>query len=142
MDEMVIVGCRLPHGLVLQLQEKSFNQEPVMGGGSRKVEVWNKVGPAVTLKGWATPIDRAPTTLIVNGFAVTRVNAEFMKEWMKQNALHPAVTSDNIIVMASTDEIKAETEGRKKEIVGFEPHDPKNVIPEFKRQNVESAAAA
>jgi hypothetical protein len=142
MEEMVIVGCRLPHGLVLQHQEKRMEQEPGIGGTNKKVERWYKIGPAVTLKGWAHHVDKGPHTLIVNGFAITRVNAEFMAKWMEQNREHPAVASGNLIVMGTVDDAKRETAGREKERVGFEPHDPKNVIPEFKRQNVETAVLA
>jgi len=141
MAKTVTVACRLPHGLVLQLQRQTSRPEPVMGGGFRDVHVWEKVGQTVTLKGWSHPVDRAAPTDITNGYALTYgVDAEFMTAWMEQNADHPAVISGNIMVMTRTGDIKTKTQDHVGERVGFEPHDPKNPIPEFKRR-VETAAA-
>lgn len=142
MGKTVTVACRLPHGLVLQLQQKTTRPEPVMGGGFRDVPVWEKVGPSVTLKGWSHPVERAASTEISNGYALTYgVDADFMATWMEQNSEHSAVKSGNIMVVTRPGDVKAKTREHLGERVGFEPHDPKNPIPEFKRR-VETAAAA
>ena len=141
MAKTVTVACRLPHGLVLQLQRQTSRPEPVMGGGSRDVPVWEKVGDTITLNGWSHAVDRAAPNLIMNGYALTyNVDADFMDKWMEQNADHPAVKSGNIMVMTRAGDIKARTQDHVGERVGFEPHVPKNPIPEFKRR-VETAAA-
>lgn len=113
-----------------------------MGGGFREVPLWEKVGKPVTLKGWSHPVERAAATDITNGYALTYgVDVDFMAVWMEQNADHSAVVSDNIMVMTRTGDIKPKTQEHIGERVGFEPHDPKNPIPEFKRR-VETADAA
>jgi hypothetical protein len=138
----VTVACRLPHGLVLQLQKEGIDTIPVMGGGTQEVKVWRKVGQIVTLKGWSHPSEVASENRIVNGFALTMgVDAEFMEAWMAQNADHPAVKTGNILVFTKGGDATSETRGRVKERTGFEPHNPKDPIPEFKR-TVQTADAA
>ncbi|MGJ2639847.1 hypothetical protein ACR8HR_23120, partial [Salmonella enterica subsp. enterica serovar Paratyphi A] len=68
MAKTVTVACRLPHGLVLQLQRQSSRPEPVMGGGSRDVPVWEKVGDTITLNGCSHAVARAAPNLIMNGY--------------------------------------------------------------------------
>ncbi|HEX2753729.1 MAG TPA: hypothetical protein VHP34_11615 [Alphaproteobacteria bacterium] len=142
MPGTVTVACKLPHGLQLQLQKSEEISEVVMGGGSRKVTRWEKIGKTVTIKGWAHHAEKAPGAPISGGFALTSgVDADFFEEWLKQNASHPAVENGFIFASAKQADVESHTKLCAKDMTGFEPHDPQNPTPEFKRR-IETAVAA
>jgi len=83
----VNVFCNLPNGLVLQLEKAEESREPVMGGGSRTVTLYRKVGLPVKVKGTASNIDHPNPARIVVGYAVTEgVDKAFWDEWVKAHA--------------------------------------------------------
>lgn len=134
MPGTVTVGCRLPHGLMLQAQVKRTRNEPVMGGGTREVEYWDKVGRTVKINGFATPADKAPLHQIVGGFGLTHgVDADFFSAWMAQNKDHPAVEGGFIFAAAKPDGAEGEARDKSRHLSGFEPTDPTNLPGEFRR---------
>lgn len=80
----VNVFCNLPNGLVLQLEEKITTRELVMGGGSREVILYQRVGLPVKIKGTASNIDNPITHRVVMGYAVTEgVDKDFFDTWLE-----------------------------------------------------------
>lgn len=134
MPGTVAVALKLPNGLRLRLSRMVERNEPVMGGGFRTVKLAERVGEAVVIAGNAHLINKAPTSQMFGGYAMTYgVDADFMAEWMKQNADHPVVKNHLIIVHAKADM----AEGKAKEQVeirsGMEPIDPGNLPKDLKR---------
>lgn len=141
MAETITVACKLPHGLELQLQREEKAQEPTLGG-SKTVKRYVKAGEIVTIKGWAHPAESAPLVPIAGGFALTHgIDAEFWALWLEQNADHPAVKGGFIYASGKAADVEAHTRLYESERSGFEPHDPKNPIPEFSRR-IETAQVA
>lgn len=96
----LIVGCKLPNGLHLDLKTK---------GGERQ---------RVTLNG-------ANSGHIVGGYGLTRnVSAEFIMEWLKVNAKHPAVVNNEIFVHNQLESAEDMARERRDIETGLEPIDP------------------
>lgn len=100
--KLVSVGCKLPHGLHLDLKS---NDGPVR----------------VTLKG-------ANDARIVGGYGITEnVSAEFMQQWLKKNARHQAVVNGLIFLHADTKGAEATAKERgadSRTATGLEAIDP------------------
>lgn len=82
---MVIVVCKMPRGIYLQLHEKVMQDVRVMGGGIEKREVAMAVGDQVRLRPSVLPFGAIPNYTIVNGFSFTEVEANFWNSWYQQN---------------------------------------------------------
>jgi hypothetical protein len=124
----VTVACRLPHGLKLRLFDMVESQEPVMGGGFRKVKIARDTGKSVTINGWAHPQNAAPRMQLVEGFALTPgIDKEFWDAWVIQNKEHDAVK--NHLIFAHEKETSTAAEAKEKKSVrsGLERLDPKNL---------------
>lgn len=92
----VTVGCKLPHGLHLDL--------PGMG--------------RVTLKG-------LNSSAIINGHGLTHnVDGEFFDAWMQIYKDHPAVVGGFIFAHVKDADVTAEAKDRAGEKTGLEPLDP------------------
>ena len=75
-----IVGCKLPHGLVLELFETDKDGKVIRVTGRH------------TLKG-------ANDSRIYGGYGLTdNIPTDFMEEWFKRNAKHPAVVNHSIFM--------------------------------------------
>lgn len=110
-----VVGCKLPHGLHLDLV--------------------NKDGQNVryTLKG-------ANAARIVGGYGFTDgVPTEFMTEWLKVNANHPAVKAGAIFIHNSTKGAEARAREGRDIRTGLEALDP---VREAKARGLELDPAA
>ncbi len=90
MAEKVIVGCKLPNGLIIQM-------------GDKKVE----------LKG-------ANSTEIVGGHGLTTVDKEFWDAWHSANLDFPAVENELIFASKSEKEAAAEAKDKNRVIADFE----------------------
>src|SRR5689334_20726717 len=90
----VTVGCKHPNGLKLHLYKMESTHEPVMGGGSREVKVARRTPlngiEEVILNGFTIPMGAQKA--VAGGYGLTfKVPADFMEEWMRQNADTPLV---------------------------------------------------
>lgn len=96
----ILIGCRLPHGLVLEHK-----------------------GVSVTLKGTNS---RVVAGLYVpeQDFATTEVDAEFWEAWSKEHSTFPAVTSNSIFVAKDSSSAEAVAKELRAESTGFEQLDP------------------
>lgn len=141
MATTVIVASKLPHGLVLQLQEAYTETEYVMGGGARDVERHKKVGETVTINGCARHMDRPSDIPMNEGYALTYgVDAEFFNKWLEQHADFPPVANGFIFAHDSRKGVDAEIKNAGKIKSGLEPIDPSDLPEEFEDQSVTKAA--
>lgn len=87
----VIVGCKLPHGLIIHLDD----------------------GKRVKLNG-------ANTSLLINGFGTTAVDKAFADKWFAVNKSHPAVVSGAIFVSKDLASATDQAEDQQDAKSGFE----------------------
>lgn len=90
----VKVGCKLPHGLHLDLN-----------------------GKRVTLAG-------RNATQLINGHGITTVEKDFFEAWMATNKHHPAVRNGHIFAYEKEADTVAAARERKHEKTGTEGLDP------------------
>ncbi len=81
----VVVVCKMPRGLYLQLTELVKQDVRVMGGGIEKRDVAMRVGEPVRLRPSVLPFGTVPNYPIVDGFSLTHIDANFWKQWYEQN---------------------------------------------------------
>ncbi len=98
----VVVGCKLPNGLVLEL-------------GSRGSPNYK----TVTIKG-------ANSALVVGGYGLTDVDGEFMAAWLKKHAWLPAVRNGAIFLQSDMANASAQASDTSQLVTGLERLDPKN----------------
>jgi len=70
----VAIACRLPHGFVLQAQERFAVAEPTQSDPSRKVERSRYTGQKFRVAGFAVsrdPADEAERQTVVSGYGIT-----------------------------------------------------------------------
>lgn len=124
MSDTVTVACKLPHGLILQLQRPVKMVEPVLGGGVREYTISQRFGEQVTIFGNRTPFGQQPKCTIIGDYALTPgIDKTFFEEWMKQNANHDVVVNELIFAHKSRDHAEGfarENAGRRS---GLEPLD-------------------
>lgn len=95
------VGCKLPHGIILQLNRMEKHYEPVLGGGSRETERAIPHGARYFVRGTAHPQNEAPKALIYEGFALTSgIPAEVWTEWCKQHSDADVLDRDRPLLRA------------------------------------------
>ncbi|WCS27243.1 hypothetical protein LOK46_10620 [Methylobacterium sp. NMS14P] len=144
----VTVASKLPHGLVLQLQElfKVGQRTDIDAAGKpvqRDMVIHKHVGPQYVLKGVApvhARIEAGDGTRMAAGFALTPgIPSDFWAKWKAQNADSDVLTKGIVFAHEGGD-----TTGQARDHVGersgFEPVDPKNLPNEFKR-TIQPAAA-
>ncbi len=105
----VVVGCKLPHGLHLDLN-----------------------GKRVTLAG-------LNSTEIIGGHGITHgVDKDFFDNWMVLNASHPAVKNEFIFAHEQAASVAAKANDHKKELTGFEGIDPNKPGKNIERADVKA----
>lgn len=118
----VTVACKLPHGLILRVGQMIDRDEPVMGGGTKKVKQFQPAGAPVKINGYAAPHGKSPNCATAGGFALTPgVDAEFFAKWMGQNKSHPAVQAGLIFALVQENDAAAEAKDRRSLRNGLEP---------------------
>lgn len=124
----VYVGCKLPHGLKLQLCAAREERENVMGGGARTFQIFRRTPNVVRLKGVALEKGQRPNWLIVNGAAITKVPARFWQQWLEQNHSeenpNPLIVNGILFARDSMDAVRGESRDMRAVRSGFEPIDP------------------
>lgn len=96
-----IVGCKLPHGLHLELfapDGKVIEAHKINGNNSRR---------------------------IIGGYGLTDgIPRGFMDEWLERNANHPAVLNQSIFIHTNAKSAESAAKERRKERTGLEALDP------------------
>lgn len=93
----VVVGCRLPHGLIIELAQKGKKDTEKLRLAGRK----------------HSNLKNAP-------YGVTAVPKDFMDEWLKRNKKFPALESGAILVAADEVSLEAMFREHEKRRIGFE----------------------
>lgn len=121
----VTVICKMPNGIILQLQRPISRRMPSRHGLVEVTE-HERVGEKVALNG-------ANSSRVIGGFGVTEVDAAFFSEWLKQNADLPHVTKG--LIFAHQQPASAENEAGKRASLkhGLEPLDPAKPGPGIER---------
>lgn len=125
----VTVGCKIPNGIVMQLQQEEEVNLPVLGGGFKSVKENrpHPSAPTYTLFGNKTPIGHAPRCLIVGGFAMTPgLPKDFVVKWFDQNKNLDLVKAGLIIFRDTTDEARANAKEHSGLRSGLEAISPGN----------------
>ena len=139
MAETVSIACKLPHGLIMQLQRQNEVRDPTMASPDRTVKVWQKVGDQITIRGFAKRVDQPSDTLVIGGFAITsNVDAAFAKEWFAQNKEHPSVKGGFIYIHGEQKNVEGYAKAHADLESGLEATNPAKMPEEFRR-NVETA---
>lgn len=109
--QTVTVGCKLPHGLILQLRESSKTNEGVIS---------NFIGEPVIVAG-------ANSAAVIGGHGITPdVDKEFFDKWLDQNKAAPFVTKKLIFAHEKEGSVKAQATEQATNPTGFEGVDPSN----------------
>lgn len=97
---VVTIGCKLPHGLIIEARDNSGEIQ------------------RVTLKG-------ANDARIVGGYGITEnVPADVWGAWLKRHAKFPAVVNGQVFVHTDIKSVESEAKNRREVVTGFEPIDP------------------
>jgi hypothetical protein len=128
----VTVACKLPNGLVLRLFDWKEHDEPILGGGARRVKAAHPRPETVTVNGNAAPMNGQPQSYTIidahrrgDGFGLTHnVDAEFFAEWLEQNKDAPYVKEGLIYAYADMGDVASKSRELEKVKSGLEPLDP------------------
>ena len=122
-NNTVVVGCKLPHGILLQLDKLIETK----GTDGKTVETKAiRIGDKYTLNG-------ANSSKVIGGYGITRnIPADFFEEWMKQNADFQPVKAGLIFRQDSLDKAEDQAEEQTAVKSGLEGIDPKHPDPEKK----------
>jgi hypothetical protein len=125
MPGTVTIACKLPHGLILRVFDMIDGQEPVMGGGFRKIKVAKERQERATIKGWAHPQNHAPKAPLVGGFALTSgVDKDLWDAWLAQNGQSDLVKNGLIFAHETVDSVNDEAKEKRALRSGLERLDP------------------
>ena len=90
-EEMVMIGCKHPNGVILNLDHYVVTDE-------RSNSVRRINGKAtVTLKGWAHLQNKPDPTEGMGGYALTPVPVDFWQAWIKEHAEFPMIVDKTIV---------------------------------------------
>lgn len=120
--EIVMVACKLPNGVHLDIQTKEGGRKRVTVQGSAQ-----KVGTDVKAPG--------DMKVLVGGYALTPVPKEHWDEWLKLNSKLSIVTGN--MIFAQPNKASAESKAKEQGEIrsGFEP-----LVPDDKKTGVKTFA--
>ncbi len=107
--EIVMVACKLPHGLKITLNEKTESDEGK--------PIWKPTENSVTLAG-------RNASQIIGGYGLTPVNADFWDAWLAQNKNFKALKAGMIFAEPRKDRAMSRAADQKALPTGSEPIDP------------------
>ena len=97
MADTVMVACKAPNGLVLDLDAYEVSER------DQRVRVIKSKMAPVTLKGWSVPFGIPELT--TGGYALTEVPTAFWDEWWARNKDSSSLIEDKIILPPHKDAI-------------------------------------
>lgn len=125
----VTVASRLPHKLMLYVQESYKFNEPVLGGGWRETTAWRNRGEPVVVNGTAVEFNVQRTWIMAGGYALTpNVPAEFWEKWCEQNKGSPLLENRMLFAYARQNDAAAAARENRRAVSGFEPIDASKPI--------------
>lgn len=119
--DTVWVICKLPHGLIIDL-EKQVEAEATDASGKRPM-VWRTTGETLTLRGAnsSTVIGRNGRIL---GYGMTEVDSGFWENWIATHKDFPAVKNGMIATQATRERAMSAAMENKALLTGFEQIEP------------------
>lgn len=109
----VIVGCKLPNGLIMELIKPGPLNMPT------------PPSKRVTLAGANSLRTSKAENPLVSRYAMTPVDEEFAREWFKQNAQMDFVKAGAVFIAKDAKEAQAEAKEKVDEVkTGLEPLNP------------------
>lgn len=123
----VVVGCKLPNGLIVDLCDPGVNEH------GQKIMIPRR--QPVTFKG-------ANSSNIVGGFGLTDVDADFWEAWVKQNAKFPALVNGLIFAQERRDRAADNAMDHADAKSGFEginPDRPGKGVERVPKKDLEAA---
>lgn len=137
--DTVVVGCKLPHGIVLQACTMVETDEP-MRDGSRRVMKAHRLPETFTVAGNSYPEGGALRARIEYGFALTYgVPRKLWEAWLKDNKDTPMVKNGLIFAHGSDRSTTAEAREKEKVRSGFERLDPTRLPGALKKAEAVAA---
>ncbi len=119
----ITVACKYPHGVILQLYKQEMVEVAAPGGPRKELKSF-QVGEAVKINGPVAPTNQSSPHETSGGFALTHgVDAEFFREWMKQNEHSDLVKNGLIFSASDRASARDRAEEHKKTRTGIEPLD-------------------
>ncbi|MEN6533960.1 MAG: hypothetical protein ABFD89_09885 [Bryobacteraceae bacterium] len=110
--ETVIIGCKLPHGLYLDIHDKAGNLKS-------RVKLPGCAG--FTLP---NPDRKFQNPETVHGDTLTAVDKDHWEEWWLNHSEHPAITSGAIYMAAKRSDAESIAKEHEHDDVGFSKVDP------------------
>lgn len=126
----VVVGCRLPFGVVLQTYLMVAASEAVMGGSAREFRIATKTGHRYVLNGNRVRVGAERAFEIVNGAGLTRgIPADVWDKWYDDNKNEPIVKNHLVFAHKREVEVRAMAKDFKSIRTGLEPYNPDGTDP-------------
>lgn len=120
MPGTVSVGCKLPHGLHLQV----FTPGKAASNGVPEQPA-KPIGKRVTIKGANANFSDTILTIPAGSFGITEnVDKDFMERWLKDNRDMEAVKNGQIFIHDKTVTVAAEGKAKREQVTGFEGLNP------------------
>jgi len=140
----VSVASKLPMDLILHLHDKVTRHEPVMGGGTRTYDIFQKRFPAQTfvVKGNAYAQNKGPEDKQISaGYAITHgIPKAFWDEWVEQQAEHEAVKNHMVFAHVESASTIAQAKECEATRSGMERLDPNDMHQHGLMRNDQKAA--
>jgi hypothetical protein len=133
MSETVLVCCKLPNGLILEIDEL-HHEVPALGGGTKEILVWKPSGKKVVIAGANAAHPRSPRPgRAVAGYGLTEVPKDFWDEWVEQHKGFPPLINGSLFAQTTTDRASGQMREHEAVKTGLERLDPLNPGPRLAR---------
>lgn len=133
----VTVGCKLPAGMILELDNEVMVASAMTGG--KEVKTFVPSGRTVELIGSNAMSDSSPQNKLIGenggrvvmGCGLTEVEADFWNEWSAQKKGFPPLTLGMIFATPTANDARNEAKSRASLKTGMEPrqHQEGKVAP-------------
>jgi hypothetical protein len=133
MTEFVTVCCKLPMGLVIEIDEL-HHEIPALGGGTKEVPTWKPSGRKITLNGANAANPRSPNPgRAVAGYGLTEVPKDFWDEWVEQHKGFGPLTNGSLFAQPTADRAQGQMREHEGVQTGLERLDPTKPGPRLSR---------
>lgn len=127
----VTVACRLPNGLILQLEERVEVNEPQRDGGVRTITQYRRRPEQYVLNGCAINFESVKRGLempaLAGGFALTPgIPKEFWEKWYEAHRHDDFVRRGLVFAADSEQDARREAAQNGEKVRGLDPIDPDN----------------
>lgn len=136
----VCIGCKLPAGLILELDNITTVATPMSGG--REVPVHAPSGKKFEIIGSKANEENSPqhrlleegTARVAFGYGMTDIPADFWEAWSTQHKGFPPLELGQIFAVQNSRDAAGEAKNRKALKTGLEGMDPDKPAPGIARE--------